>query len=155
MKVALIHYRLIHFGGLETRLKNYIRFFTGRGDEVTVICARYSPEVQLPDGVKLVKLSPGLALKPYRQQAFSRKLGRYMKNHSFDISLSLGRTGHQQLVLCPGNHKGYLKALHKTTLSLSDRIQVKGDEEAFRNSRIILAASQMMATEVRDLYAIP
>ena len=60
MQIALIHYRLVLKGGLETRLRNYIHEFHSRGYEVVVICAKWSPEVKVPQGVEVIVLSPGL-----------------------------------------------------------------------------------------------
>jgi glycosyltransferase involved in cell wall biosynthesis len=154
VKVALIHYRLIHFGGLETRLKNYIRFFHQRGDEVQVICAKYNPEVVLPQGTKVEVIGAGLLPKPFRQARFDARLGRYMQKHTFDFSLSLGRTSHQQYILCPGNHLGYLQKLQRRPSSISDFEQIRMDRRGFHHSQLIFAASQMVRKEVIDLYNV-
>ncbi len=154
MKVALIHYRLIHFGGLETRLKNYIDFFHNRGDEVTVICSKYESSVQLPKNVNLVILGAGICPKPFRQRGFDNRLKKYMQNHAFDFSLSLGRTSYQQYVLCPGNHLGYLQKQNKKYWGIKDREEIKMDKKAFRNSDMIFAASQMIKNELTDLYNV-
>ncbi|MCX7744226.1 MAG: glycosyltransferase family 4 protein [Flavobacteriales bacterium] len=154
MKVALIHYRLIHFGGLETRLKNYIQFFHNRGDEVQVICAKYNPDVVLPEGTNVEVIGAGLLPKPFRQGRFDARLGRFMQKHIFDFSLSLGRTSHQQFILCPGNHLGYLQKIGKRPTSISDFEQIRMDRRGFHHSQLIFAASQMIRKEVIDLYNV-
>lgn len=154
MKIALIHYRLILRGGLETRLINYCEYFAARGDEVTVIVAKKSAEVQLPAEAKVVQLSPGPVPKIFRQRYFNYLLGRYMKRNSFDFSLSLGRTTHQQAVLCPGNHLGFLKAQNVAVNRLRHHEQVAMDRQSYQKSKIILAASEMMKKEVIELYGI-
>ncbi|HMM11171.1 MAG TPA: glycosyltransferase family 4 protein [Bacteroidales bacterium] len=154
MRVALIHYRLIHFGGLETRLKNYIRYFSERGDTVEVVCAKYHADVVLPQGTVIHKIGAGVLPKPFRQRGFDHRLGRFMRNEQFDFSLSLGRTSHQQYVLCPGNHKGYLRNLGRSANSLSDFEQIRLDKLSFERSALIFAASKMMRNEVIELYGI-
>lgn len=154
MKVALIHYRLIHFGGLETRLKNYIRYFRERDHEVEVICAKYHPGVELPPKTIVHKIGAGILPKPFRQRGFDRRLGHFMSGRDFDFSLSLGRTSHQQYVLSPGNHLGYLRNLGKKISSLSDYEQVRLDRLSFQRSSLIFAASRMMQREVTGLYGI-
>lgn len=154
LKVALIHYRLIQFGGLETRLKNYIRFFHERGDVVHVLCAKYNPIIELPKDVKVVQLGAGLLPKPFRQGRFDARLGRYMKRHRYDFSLSLGRTSHQQFILCPGNHLGYLHKMNNKPASINDLEQIRMDRRGFHHSQIIFAASEMIRNELISLYHV-
>jgi len=155
MKVALIYYRLMLRGGLETRLFNYMNFFIKRGDEVTLICAKVSPDIEIPQKVKVVKLSLGIVLKPYRQWHFSEKVKSYLKKHKFDFSLSLGRTVGQDLVLAPGNHLGFIEAMDKKKLRKNDELQIKLDKLSFEKSKLILACSNMIKDEIHDLYGIP
>lgn len=153
MKIALIHYRLLLKGGLETRLFNYIDYFLSRGDEVWVIVSRIKPEVKLPEGVKLKQVKLRKFPKPVRQLLFDRQVMRFLQREAFDFSLSLGRTSGQDAVLAPGNHIGYLKALGQEKKRLSDRIQILLDRRAYRNSHYILAASNMMANEVKAYFS--
>ena len=155
MKVALIHYRLLVRGGLETRLLNYIDYFHQRGDEVTVICAKKSEEVILPEGVSLKRLKLGLMPKPYRKLYFNHLLTKFMEEESFDFSLSLGRTGAQDAVLAAANHIGFLKSQGRQSRTKKDDRQIYLDQLSFDKSRIIYAASQMMKDELIAYYQVP
>lgn len=154
MKVALIHYRLLHKGGLETRLINYMNYFLERGDEVTIICTKKSKEVEVPKGVRIIMLKMGIIPKVYRMRYFNHKLGKLMKEEKFDFSLSLGRTSHQQLVLAPGNHLGYLAAYNRKAKGTDDKNQILLDQLSFDHSKVIFAASQMIADEVVNMYGV-
>ncbi|PLX10768.1 MAG: hypothetical protein C0594_04440, partial [Marinilabiliales bacterium] len=154
MKVALIHYRYTLRGGLETRLMNYMNFFLERGDEVCLICSRISEGVSVPENVRIVLLSPGLVLKPWRQKAFSDKVKKYLGNNQFDFSLSLGRTEGQDAVLAPGNHVGYLRALKKSSFSVSDGQQIEMEKRSFLSSKVIFACSEMIRHELINDYRI-
>ncbi len=154
MKIALIHYRLIHRGGLERRLINYTHELHRRGHEVHLIVAKRTGEVTLPDGVQVHVLSPGLVPKTYRYLYFDQLLGRFMKNNTFDLSLSLMRTSHQDMVLCPGNHLGFLRAMGKKAWRPTDFAQIRSDRLSFQHSKRILAASEMMKEEVTELFGI-
>ncbi len=155
MKIALIHYRLIYRGGLERRLFNYASYLIEQGYEVDVIVAKRTPDAQLPEAVRVHVLSPGLMPKVFRQRYFDYLLGKFMQHRTYDLSLSLMRTSHQDLVLCPGNHLGFLRAMGKKGNRLTDREQICSDKAAFEGSRKIIAASEMMAAELRDLYKVP
>ncbi|MEM7104395.1 MAG: glycosyltransferase [Bacteroidota bacterium] len=155
MRIALIHYRLILKGGLETRLRNYVYEFHARGYGVTIICAKLSEEVELPNGVEVVRLSPGLTPKPFRKWRFSNLVDRYLTQHKFDFSLSLGRTTGQDAVLAAANHKGYMKAMGKRFWKLTDYMQNHLDKASFVSSQVIYAASEMMKKELIEFYNIP
>ena len=142
-------------GGLETRLFNYIQYFQQRGDEVTVLYSRKAKEIQLPPGVKEIKVKLGIIPKVFRTWYFSHQLKAIMANQSFDFSLSLGRTAQQMGVLAPCTHLGYLEALDKKRLSISDRINIRLDREAYAQSEIIYACSEMVKQEVVELYKVP
>ena len=154
MKIAIIHYRFIHHGGLETRLKNYVNYLASRGHELTVICAKYDPTITVDENVKIVQLQLGWVPKIFRMLYFNYQLGKFMRQHSFDFRLSLGRTSHQDAVLCPGNHLGYLKAIKKKTKNISDILQIYLDKEAFKKTSIILAASEMIKEELIQYYHV-
>src|SRR5688572_14072587 len=134
MKVALIHYRLILRGGLETRLLNYINYFHSRGDEVTVIVAKHDTRIQLPPGVKVIRIDLDIIPKRARMYFFYRRLKKMELTKNFDFSLSLMRTGYQNMVLCPGNHLGFLEATKKKIRTPWDYMEIYLDRLTFRNS---------------------
>ncbi|MCB9231474.1 MAG: glycosyltransferase family 4 protein [Bacteroidia bacterium] len=154
MKIALIHYRMLLKGGLETRLFSYIDYLIREGHEVTVIISKLSREIEIPKGITLVKARHWRFPKRKSHLYFDRWLGRYMAQEKFDFSLSLGRTSHQDVVLAPGNHPGYLAAIGKTDLNAKDKIEIALDESAYQHSRFILAASQMMKREVMQYFGV-
>ncbi len=154
MRIALIHYRLVRNGGLETRLLNYMQYFSALGHEVTVIVSKIDTTIVVPNGVKVVQVQLGKVPKPLRQYFLDKALRKIVVPGAFDVSLSMGRTSQQDLVLCPGNHLGYLKALSKWWWSPMDMLNVYMDRKAFANSRCILAASQMMRDELVELYGV-
>lgn len=154
MNIALIHYRMMRTaGGLETRLRNYLREFTARGHEVTLLMAQ-PRDLKIPEGVTLQRLPRGPLPKPLQPMVFNAALGGWMRRNQYDLSFSLGRTSHQNLVLNPGNHLGYLRAEGRAAGSLSDWAQIRLDRQAYENSTFVLAASEMMKQETCELYDI-
>lgn len=154
MRIALIHYRLVLKGGLETRLKNYIEYFTSRGDEVTVICSRVDHEIQLPVNTTLMRLNLGIMPKVFRKWFFNYRLKQAMAENKFDFSLSLGRTTHQDAILAPSNHLGHMRAMGSLFYSLADVIRISLDKRSFARARIIYAASGMMQEELIRFYKV-
>lgn len=153
MKVALIHYRIAYAGGLERRLLNYTQYFLDRGDQVTLLFAKRDPKVELPSAVQLTHLPVRLYPKPLRMGAFGRKVKQVLTRESFDFSLSLGRTPGAQLLICPGNHRGFLHHMERSW-RYTDAIESALDVKSFASARHILAASQMIKEELIDWYQV-
>ena len=155
MHIALIHFRLVRNGGLETRLFNYIATFRQLGHTVSLVVSKVDNGIELPPDVQVHQINLKRVPKPLRMWAFDRALRPYQQGKSFDLMFSLGRTSHQDLVLCPGNHLGYLNALNVRWPSPIDWLNVHLDKLAFARSKRILAASGMMRNELINLYRIP
>lgn len=154
MHIALIYYRMmLRPGGLESRLHNYLREFTRLGHEVTLLMAR-PRNLSLPEGVRLQRLPRGPFPKSLQPLGFNAALGGWMRRNAYDLSLSLERTSHQDAVLNPGNHLGFLRAENRPPGTVSDWVQIRLDRLAFRESRVVLAASPMMQEETVELYGV-
>lgn len=155
MRIALIHYRLLKNGGLETRLFNYLNEFKNRGHEVTLVVSKIDPDVDIHPAITIEQVNLKRVPKPLRMYFFDRALARIIPAGNFDLSFSLGRTSNQDMVLCPGNHLGYLKAMGSSFWSPTDRLNIYLDRKAYRKSKVILAASEMMKEELVELYGVP
>ncbi|MFM1876994.1 MAG: hypothetical protein RL266_2731 [Bacteroidota bacterium] len=155
MRIALIHYRLLKNGGLETRLFNYLSEFRKLGHELTLVVSKIDPDVEIDPSIQVQQVNLKRVPKPLRMYFFDRALNDIVGKRNFDLSFSLGRTSHQDLVLCPGNHLGYLKATNKRIWSPIDLLNIYMDRIAYRKSKLILAASEMMKDELVQLYQVP
>ncbi len=155
MRIALIHYRLLRNGGLETRLFNYLNEFRRLGHDITLIVSKMDPEVVLHPDIQVEQVNLKRVPKPLRMYFFDKALEKLIRTGDYDLSFSLGRTSNQDMVLCPGNHLGYLKAMKKAFWSPIDRLNIYLDRSAYRKSSLILACSTMMEQELIALYGTP
>jgi len=154
MRIGIVHFRLLHNGGLERRLFNYIRVFRAMGHQVEVVVSKVDPSIELPSDLRLHRIDLSALPKPVRMYFFDKKAAQVIKKERFDVSLSLGRTGDNDLLICPGTHKGYLRAMGTVVSSPIDLMNIWLDKRAYRTSRVILAASEMMRQEVVGLHDI-
>lgn len=154
MRIAIVHTRLLFKGGLETRLWSYMRHLQGLGHEVNLIVFQIGEGISAPPGVRIFKVNISWVPKPLRAWVFDRHVGRIVKVENFDFVLSLGRNSHQDALLLPGNHLGYLKAMGKRWKGLSDRLQIKMDAKGYASDCTILACSEMMKEEVVEFYGV-
>jgi len=155
VKIALIHYRLLRKGGLETRLFNYLNYYSSQGHEVHLIVSKIDADVVIPDSVQIHQINLKVVPKPIRMWFFNTGLKSFMSQHSFDLSVSLGRTAYQDLVMCPGTHLGYMKALGFKFQGPIDWMNVYLDKLAYRNSKLILAASRQIKDELTKYAKVP
>ncbi|MBL4585824.1 MAG: glycosyltransferase family 4 protein [Flavobacteriales bacterium] len=155
MRIAIIHYRLLRKGGLETRLLNYLRFFVDEGHEVHLIVSKVDPNVSISDSIIIHQVNLKIVPKPIRMWFFNKGIACVMERNTFDLSLSLGRTSHQDLVLCPGTHLGYMDALGIRFRGPIDRMNIYLDKLAYRDSKLILAASEKIRDELVEFANVP
>lgn len=155
VKVALVHKRIGHVGGLETRLRNYMQYFSDRGDAVTVFCYKQDRSIALPKNVEVRRVPVGAMPKPYRAWYFNHKLNRIFRQEEFDFSLALGRTSQQVACLAPGDHLGYLKAKNKRGRKPVDLVQINLDKLSFKKSQLIFPCSDLVQGNLESLYGVP
>lgn len=155
MRIALVHTRLMRRGGLERRLFTYMEEFRKAGHQVTIIVHRRDRNIQLPPDVRLIYWNLNLIPKHFRIIVFDHLLGKLVKKEKFDFVFSLARTSHQDAVLVPGNHLGFLKSKGREPQSISDKVQVMMDRRAYHSPGKLLACSKMMKEEVMELYHVP
>jgi glycosyltransferase involved in cell wall biosynthesis len=154
VKVALIHIRYVHKGGLETRLSNYLEYFSSKGDEVTLFTSKVAPDIQIPTGVNIVKIDISEVPKFIRPLWFNFRLCPKVRKEDFDFVLSLERTYCQDHVLAPSTHAGFVKRLRKNFLLPGDYLQLYLDRRSFKSSRRIYACSSMVKQEMIHYYKI-
>lgn len=152
--IALVHYRLILRGGLESRFINYMHYLVQQGYEVTMICTKKAANIEIPKGVKVVVLKVRWMPKPFRMLYFNYRLRHFMRQHTFDLSLALERTYSQDVALAPSNHLGFLKAMGKKGGRLKDKIQTYLDRKTYEQAKIIFACSDMIKTELVTLFRV-
>lgn len=155
MKIALVHWRLATVGGLEQRLRNYLDYFSSRGDEIVLFCYKQDPNFEISEGVEVRKVHLGAMPRPYRLWYFNYKLQRTFNPHEFDFSLSLQRTGQQTACLAPGDHLGFLKALRRPGRKPKDIVQINLDKISYANSKHIFPCSNMVKQNLIELYGVP
>ena len=120
-----------------------------------MIVSKIDPNIKIPASVAIHFINLKIIPKPIRLWFFNKGIAKVMRKEKFDVSLSLGRTSNQQMVLCPGTHLGYMKALGKSLPSPIDSMNVYLDKLAFRDSKLIFAASEKIKDELVDLAHVP
>lgn len=136
-------------------MHNYLHYFQANGHEVTLFCYKQDDSFSIPDGTKVVKVSPGLAPKHLRRYWFNKRLAKVFKQGDFDFSLTMERTSQQDATIAPGDHRGFMQAMGIKSIRPKHRAQVKMDTACFEHSQAIFPCSDMIADNLQHLYQIP
>ncbi|MBN2227651.1 MAG: glycosyltransferase family 4 protein [candidate division Zixibacteria bacterium] len=153
MKIALIHHQYAKKGGMESYLVDLVHGFAESGDQVDLITSKVDPETPGLEHCVLYKNDVSLIPKPFRMYFFSRWLGDFTINRGYDLSLSVSRTSAQDIVVCGGTHRGFLRAM-QIRPGLRDRLEIKLERQAYESSNRIMAHSRLMKNEIVELYGI-
>jgi glycosyltransferase involved in cell wall biosynthesis len=131
-----------------------MRYLQAQGHEVTIIVYKVGKGIEVPSGIRLIKVNISWVPKQLRAWMFDKRLGKIMAAEKFDFALSLGRTTHQDALLLPGNHLGYMRAMGFGRKTMNDRLQILMDSKGYAAPGVILACSGMMREEVVELYGV-
>ena len=154
MNIALIHHQYMPRGGIETQLINYAHGLNDQGHNITIIASKVGPAATVPAGAQVLKADVSRIPKPMRKFFFNRRVGRLMEQHTFDLSIALGRTCYQDVMVCGGTHKGFLVAMNKSGRRPSDRLDLYLEEQAYRQSKVNFAVSDMIRRELIEHYQL-
>ncbi len=153
MKIALIHHQFIRGGGTERYLADLVRGFSDAGDTVTVIASKIADDI--PEGrlCSVIKNDVSIIPKPLRKPVFATQLRRIMREHDFDLTISVTRTVSQDIVVSGGTRRGYL-AYQKQRGNIFDNLEINLEQEGFDTSQWIVAHSKMVRDDIIKQYKV-
>ena len=152
MKIAIIHHQFADKGGMETYLFDLIKGFGAVNDLVDVITFKYDQNIPIPSYCTLKKKFIFLP-KMLRKFYFMRNINKHFHKSDYDISLSFTRTSSQDMVICGGTHKGFLKSVSKTPL-IKDFLELYFEKKCYLETPHIMAHSNLVKIELESLYQI-
>ena len=88
-----------------------------------------------------------------RKFFFIHNINKQFDRTKFNLSLNLMRTASQDIAVCGGTHRGYLKHLDKKP-NLKDYLEIYFEQKSFTQTPCIIAHSQLLKNEIIDLYHI-
>ncbi len=154
MKIAIIHHQYAKKGGMESYLFDLLVGFAHQDDKVTVFTYRVDKNAPIGLAHKIVcDQLPSWWPELMRKYFFMRRINKLFDRTQFDLSLNLTRTASQDIAICGGTHRGYLKHLKKKP-NLKDCLEIYFEQKSFDRTPHIIAHSQMIKNEIIDLYHI-
>jgi glycosyltransferase involved in cell wall biosynthesis len=154
MRLTFVHYALARGGGMERYLADLLRGFAAIGVARRVVVGRADPQLAEQLGAEVVKLSNAFKPRLVAKLVFYLRGRRWLREHAGEPTLGLARVPGAQVMICGGNHLGYLRARGRRG-GLADRLELHMERRAYAEARLIVAHSEMMRRELQELYGIP
>lgn len=138
---------------MESYLFDLLAGFAQHGDKVTVFTYRVDENAVVDQVQEVICDRLFWCPKFIRKFFFIHRVNKQFDRTKFDLSLNLTRTASQDIAVCGGTHRGYLKHLGKKP-NLKDHLEIYFEQKSFIQTPHIIAHSQLLKNEIIDLYHI-
>ncbi|MFM0002712.1 MULTISPECIES: glycosyltransferase family 4 protein [Paraburkholderia] len=152
-KLGLSSNALQHSGGLERYAMDLVRGLAALGVEPAFFARRFDaslPECKLVEPHRInVSFLPG----KLRDRWFSWRLRAARRAAHVDVLIGCNRVDSSEVAICGGTHLGFLRATGRAQ-KRSDRWQIALERRQYECSKVVVAHSQLMHDELRELYGV-
>jgi glycosyltransferase involved in cell wall biosynthesis len=154
VKLSFVHYSLARGGGMERYLCDLLSGFRDAGDSRRVVVRRADRALAQELGPEIVELKTFSQPRLWAKVRFYLKAGRWLSEHSGEPTVALARVPGAKMVMCGGNHLGYLERIGRRR-SFQDRLEIHMEKRAYATARIVVAHSQLMHRQLVQFYQVP
>jgi glycosyltransferase involved in cell wall biosynthesis len=154
MKIGLSSNALKHSGGLERYAMDLVRGFAAAGIELAFFARRFDMSVPESRMVEAHRINVSFLPGKLRDRWFSWRLRRARRAARVDVLIGCNRVDSSEIAICGGTHLGFLRATERTQ-KRSDRWQIELERRQYEQAKVIVAHSQLMHDELRELYGVP
>jgi glycosyltransferase involved in cell wall biosynthesis len=154
MKIGLSSNALKHSGGLERYAMDLVRGFVAAGVELAFFARRFDMSVPESRMVEAHRINVSFLPGKLRDQWFSWRLRRARRAAKVDVLIGCNRVDSSEIAICGGTHRGFLRATGRAQ-KRSDSWQIALESDQYEQSKVIVAHSQLMHDELRELYGVP
>lgn len=151
MSISISCYQFKQSGGTERYTLDLIKGFNLKNIKSKVYSTYFDQTVTEYQWINPVHYKSRLIPKKLKPIFFSKFIERNKKNDEIILSVSYTDA---DIIICGGQHKGYLRAINKKT-NLMSKLQINNEQKRLKNAKIIIAHSMLMKKELIELYNIP
>lgn len=152
-KVGLCASALKHSGGMERYARDLARGLIALGTTPAFFARQF--DASLPESQSVAQHRINVSFLPgkLRDTWFSWRVRKGRKSAGVDVLIGCCRIDSSDIAICGGTHLGLLRAVGRDP-RWSDRLHIALDRAHFQNARIVVAHSDLMREELRELYGI-
>lgn len=152
-KLGLSSNALQHSGGLERYAMDLVRGLAARGVEPAFFARRFDASLPEYGMVEPHRINVSFLPGKLRDCWFSWRLRRARRAARVDVLIGCNRVDSSEIAICGGTHLGFLRATGRAQ-KRSDRWQIALERRQYEHSKVVVAHSQLMHDELRELYGV-
>ncbi|WP_186308689.1 glycosyltransferase family 4 protein [Paraburkholderia sp. BCC1885] len=153
MKIGLSSNALKHSGGLERYAMDLVRGFAAKGVQLAFFARRFDLSVPESRMVEAHRINVSFLPGKLRDAWFNWRLRAARRAAKVDVLIGCNRVDSSEIAICGGTHLGFLRATGRPQ-KRSDDWQIALERRQYARSRVIVAHSQLMHDELRELYGV-
>lgn len=151
MTIALVHTKFKTGGGTERYMLDLVEgFYKQHHTKPIVYAGSFNTDIPEYQHITPKKINLSLIPKPFRLPFISRFIQK--TKHQDEIIIALTQVN-ADIIICGGQHKGYLNALNKIP-SLLEKLKIRNEQKSFNKAKLIIAHSELMKKELIQFYDI-
>jgi glycosyltransferase involved in cell wall biosynthesis len=152
-KLGLSSNALQHSGGLERYAMDLVRGLAARGVEPAFFARRFDASLAEYAMVEPHRINVSFLPGKLRDRWFSWRLRGARRAAQVDVLIGCNRVDSSDMAICGGTHLGFLRATGRAQ-KRSDRWQIALERRQYERSKVVVAHSQLMHDELRELYGV-
>lgn len=153
MRIGLSSNALKHSGGLERYAMDLVRGFAAASIDLVFFARRFDMSVPESRMVEPHCINVSFLPGKLRDLWFSWRLRHARRAAKVDVLIGCNRVDSSEIAICGGTHRGFLRATGRPR-KRSDGWQIALERRQYETSKVIVAHSQLMHDELRELYGI-
>ncbi|MGX3020200.1 glycosyltransferase family 4 protein [Ursidibacter sp. B-7004-1] len=150
MNISIACFKFKKGGGSERYVLDIINGFYQQGIKCNVYSTYFDSKLEEYKLITPKKINLSFIPKKLRLPFLSNFIKKHKK--SDEIILSMTHT-YNDITICGGQHKGYLRAINKKPTFI-DRFKIANEQKCFEQAKLIIAHSDLMKNELIELYNI-
>ncbi|TCK01434.1 glycosyltransferase involved in cell wall biosynthesis [Volucribacter psittacicida] len=139
-------------GGVERYILDLVDGFHQHGIKTKFYSTSFHKTLKEYQWIDPQKINLSWCPKKFRLPFFSRAIQKQKAKD--EIIISIQQVRKSDILICGGQHKGYLRALNKAP-TLLEKLKIYNEQKAYEECQLIIAHSQLMKNELIELYNIP
>ncbi len=153
--LAVIHHSLINSGGMERYAFDLIDGLLKCGKELKIISRKVDKALVVDFSDKVITFPSSLFTPQKLKNRFFAN--RVIRSGLLDACLSMGpsRIPGIEIAIVGGTHRGHIQNSKNGRMSLWDGLEIKSECAYYQQARMIIAHSDLMKSELMDLYHVP
>ncbi|MBV6539661.1 glycosyltransferase family 4 protein, partial [Ursidibacter maritimus] len=150
MNISIACFKFKKGGGSERYVLDIINGFYQQGIKCNVYSTYFDSKLEEYKLITPKKANLSFIPKRLRLPFLSNFIKKNKQND--EIILSMTHT-YNDITICGGQHKGYLRAINKKP-TLLDSFKIANEQKCFQQAKLIIAHSNLMKNELVELYNI-